>query len=135
MHLICKTPVCEILHSCLKAQCTNTLYQTFTFRRWWLTWGRISCSFRKCVLHRNLAWASETKFSNNEYSNKFKSVSFLFHLYKFASLVHFQELRTILLGLTVYYNMFVLMTCSLHPVCCVWQVNDIVMFMDPKEKT
>jgi len=47
----------------------------------------------------------------------------------------FQELRAILLGLTVFYIMFVLMTCSLHPVCCVWRINDIIMFMDSKEKT
>jgi len=47
----------------------------------------------------------------------------------------FQELRAILLGLTVFYIMFVLMTCSLHPVCCVWRINDILMFMDFKEKT
>jgi len=35
------------------------------------------------VLPSNLARASETKFNNTEYSNKFKSASILFHLSKF----------------------------------------------------
>jgi hypothetical protein len=47
----------------------------------------------------------------------------------------FQELGAILLDLTAFCIMLLLMTYSLHPVCCAWQVNDILMFIDPKEKT